>query len=38
MGSGLVAWESVWQGGCCYAGLCCESGLFVYMACPGICI
>ena len=37
-GSGWSAWSMVWEGGCCYVCVCCESGLFMLMAGPGICI
>ena len=36
--SGWVPWARVWEGGWCYANVCCESGLFVLMADPCICI
>ena len=36
--SGWGAWARVWEGGVCYVCVCCESGLSVLMAGPGICI
>ena len=38
-GSGLSVWERVWEGVVVlYVCVCCESGLFVFMGGPGICI
>ena len=33
-----VASFRVWEGGLCYVYVCCESGLIVKMASPGICV
>ena len=37
-GGEWAAWDRVWEGGWCYVCMCCESGLSVLMAGPGICI
>ena len=33
-----MAWSRVWEGGWCYMCVCCESGFFVEMAGPDICV
>ena len=37
-GGEWAACDRVWEGGWCYVCMCCESGLSVLMAGPGICI